>query len=257
MFYSGAQLFREPFDYVYTYDDDGNLTSVKNPDGTTTREVLAGVAEGLKANFADPDSAARLKAIFRAPSLKMLSFTITEKGYALRTPDGAYLPVVAADLKDGPASARHAMAIVCALLWERFNAGRLPLAVVSMDNCSHNGEKLKASVVEIAEAWRANGFVTDAFLAYLNDDAAVAFPWSMIDKITPRPSTEIADALEADGIEAMQPVITEKKTYIAPFVNAEGPQYLVIEDNFPNGRPALEEGGVIFHQLAFGCGSGN
>ena len=36
MFYSGAQLFQEPFDYVYTYDDDGNLTSVKNPDGTTT-----------------------------------------------------------------------------------------------------------------------------------------------------------------------------------------------------------------------------
>ena len=34
--FDGAQLFREPFDYVYTYDDDGNLTSVKNPDGTTT-----------------------------------------------------------------------------------------------------------------------------------------------------------------------------------------------------------------------------
>lgn len=42
----------------------------------------------------------------------------------------------------------------------------------------------------------------------------------------------------------MQPIITEKKTYIAPFVNAEGPQYLVIEDKFPNGRPALEKAGV-------------
>ena len=70
------------------------------------------------------------------------------------------------------------------------------------------------------------------------------FPWSMIDKITPRPSTEIADELEASGIESMHPVITEKKTYIAPFVNAEGPQYLVIEDKFPNGRPALEKAGV-------------
>lgn len=44
----------------------------------------------------------------------------------------------------------------------------------------------------------------------------------------------------------MQPVITEKKTYIAPFVNAEKPQYLVIEDSFPNGRPALEKGFGVY-----------
>ena len=42
----------------------------------------------------------------------------------------------------------------------------------------------------------------------------------------------------------MEPVITDKNTYIAPFVNAEIPQYLVIEDDFPNGRPPLEKAGV-------------
>ena len=42
----------------------------------------------------------------------------------------------------------------------------------------------------------------------------------------------------------MAPIVTEKHTYIAPFVNAEAPQYLVIEDRFPNGRPALEKAGV-------------
>ena len=42
----------------------------------------------------------------------------------------------------------------------------------------------------------------------------------------------------------MSPVITNRNTYIAPFVNAEAPQYLVIEDNFPNGRPPLEKAGV-------------
>ena len=42
----------------------------------------------------------------------------------------------------------------------------------------------------------------------------------------------------------MAPIVTEKNTFIAPFVNAEKPQYLVIEDNFPNGRPPLEEAGV-------------
>jgi len=66
----------------------------------------------------------------------------------------------------------------------------------------------------------------------------------MIDKITPRPSSEIATDLEALGMEDMQPLITGKRTYIAPFANAEGPQYLVIEDSFPNGRPPFELSGV-------------
>ena len=52
--------------------------------------------------------------------------------------------------------------------------------------------------------------------------------------------------VEKLGVEDMQPVITGKKTYIAPFVNAEKPQYLVIEDGFPNGRPALEKGFGVY-----------
>ena len=239
----------DTFDYdiidrIYTAHDSLTLNVLLNPDGTTTREVLAGVAEGVKANFADAASKARLVGIFRAPSLKMLSFTITEKGYALKKPDGTYLPVVEADMKEGPDSARHAMAIVCALLLERFKAGALPMAVVSMDNCSHNGEKLMGSVLEIAKAWKANGFVGDDFLAYLQDESKVAFPWSMIDKITPRPHPMVQESLAKDGIEGMEPIVTSKKTFIAPFVNAEKPQYLVVEDRFPNGRPALEQVGV-------------
>ena len=50
--------------------------------------------------------------------------------------------------------------------------------------------------------------------------------------------------LEDSGIEDMQPVVTSKHTYIAPYANAEEPQYLVVEDAFPNGRPPLEEAGV-------------
>ena len=71
-------------------------------------------------------------------------------------------------------------------------------------------------------------------------------PGPMIDKITPRPSEQIAADLEALGVENMQPVITGKRTYIAPFINAEKPQYLVIEDSFPNGRPALEKGFGVY-----------
>ena len=236
----------EVIDKIYEAYDSLTLNVLLNPDGTTTREVLAGVAEGLKANFADAESAARLKSIFRAESLKMVSFTITEKGYQLRRPDGSLMPVVEADIKEGPSRARHAMSIVAALLLERFNAGRLPIAVVSMDNCSHNGEKLMKSVVEVATAWKDGGFVGDDVLAYLNDDSKVAFPWSMIDKITPRPHPMVQESLEKDGIEGMAPVVTDKKTFIAAFVNAEKPQYLVIEDKFPNGRPPLEKAGVYF-----------
>ena len=77
-------------------------------------------------------------------------------------------------------------------------------------------------------------------------ETKVAFPWSMIDKITPRPHPMVEKALAADGIEGMAPVVTSKKTFIAPFVNAEKPQYLVVEDRFPNGRPPLERVGVYF-----------
>jgi len=120
------------------------------------------------------------------------------------------------------------------------------LQMVSMDNCSQNGAKLREAVMMVAEEWQKAGFVEAGFTEYVSNEKLIAFPWTMIDKITPRPSEQIADDLEALGVENMQPVITEKRTYIAPFVNAEKPQYLVIEDNFPNGRPALEKGFGVY-----------
>ena len=239
----------ETFDYdiidkIYKPFDNLTLNVLMNADGTTSRRVLAGIAEALKADFTDDVSKERLKEIFRAPSLKMLSFTITEKGYQLKRTDGSLLPVVESDMKEGPSKARHAMSIVAALLLERFNSGTAPIAVVSMDNCSHNGEKLMTAVLAVATAWRDNGFVSDAFIDYISDDSRVSFPWTMIDKITPRPHPAVRESLERDGFEEMEGVVTSKSTFIAPFVNAERPEYLVVEDRFPNGRPALEKAGV-------------
>ena len=54
------------------------------------------------------------------------------------------------------------------------------------------------------------------------------------------------EILKKDGVEGLEPVITSKNTYVAPFVNAEECEYLVIEDVFPNGRPELEKGGLMF-----------
>ena len=154
------------------------------------------------------------------------------------------MPVVQADIDEGPAKARHAMSLVAAMLLERFNAGKYPLAVVSMDNCSHNGEKLQSSVMAVAKAWLEKGYVGQDFIDYLTDESKIAFPWSMIDKITPRPHKIVEESLAKDGIENMAPIVTSKNTFIAAFVNAERPQYLVIEDKFPNGRPPLEKAGV-------------
>ena len=214
------------------------------PDGSTDKTIIASVADGIKADSSDGKEMEKLRGLARKPSLQMFSFTITEKGYALADMNGKLFPAVEADLAGGPSKASHAMGIVAALLYERFCAGKYPLAVVSMDNCSHNGEKLKSSVLAVAEGWKKNGYVGDEFLSYLENEEKVSFPWSMIDKITPRPAKEVENMLREAGVEEMAPVITGKNTFIAPFVNAEMPQYLVIEDQFPNGRPPLEKAGV-------------
>ena len=239
----------DTFDYdiidkIYTPYDNLTMNVTLNPDGTTSREIIGSVAEGLRANSADAEMMTRFKQIFTDSGLQMISFTITEKGYALYRPDGSLMPVVQADIDEGPAHARHAMSMVAALLLERFQNGAAPLAVVSMDNCSHNGEKLQASVMTVAKAWLEKGYVGQDFIDYLSDESKITFPWSMIDKITPRPHKMVEESLEKDGIEGMTPIVTSKNTFIAAFVNAERPQYLVVEDKFPNGRPALEKAGV-------------
>ena len=232
-------------DMIYKPFDNLTLLVGLKPDGNTEKTIVASVADNIKADISDEAEMARMKEVFTNPSLQIVSFTITEKGYALKGLNGEFSPLAKADMEAGPAKARHAMSFVTAMLWERFKAGAYPIAVVSMDNCSHNGEKLKASVLDVAHAWAANGFVTADFVAYVEDETKVSFPWSMIDKITPRPAQVVEDMLLEAGIADMKPIITPKNTFIAPFVNAEIPQYLVVEDRFPNGRPALEEAGVF------------
>lgn len=239
----------DTFDYdivdkIYTPFDNLTMMVSLNPDGSTSREIVGSVAEALRADSNDAQQIARFKEIFENAALQMVSFTITEKGYALYNLNGKFLPVVKADIADGPSKARHAMSLVTAFLLARYTAGAAPLAVVSMDNCSHNGEKLRTSVQTIAKQWLDGGFVDDGFISYISDEARVSFPWSMIDKITPRPAEVVEKSLADDGIEDMAPIVTSKNTFIAPFVNAEVPQYLVVEDNFPNGRPELEKAGV-------------
>lgn len=224
-------------DKIYEPYDSLTLNVMMDRNSNLDMEVLGGVTEGIKSN-----NYARLSDIAKSPSLKMISYTITEKGYNIYSPNGDFMDIVKTDIENGPKEPKHAMSVTAYMLYERFKAGKYPLAVVSMDNCSHNGEKLQNSIMVIAKEWVDNKKAEPEFLDYLKE--RITFPWSMIDKITPRPSDKVKNELSSLGIEDMQPVVTSKNTYIAPFVNAEIPQYIVIEDSFPNGRPKLQEAGV-------------
>ena len=87
--------------------------------------MLGSLTEAIKAQSNDASQWNRLKEIFVNPGLQMISFTITEKGYALKGADGSYFPFIQADIDNGPDKAGSAMAVVCALLYERYKAGSI------------------------------------------------------------------------------------------------------------------------------------
>lgn len=226
--------------------DNLSILATLKADNTVEKTIVASIMESLILDSTDEEQFGRLKEIFCAPSLQMASFTITEKGYSLADGKGNVLPAIAADYAAGPQKPSSYLGKVVSLLYNRYLNGKLPIAMVSMDNCSHNGDKLANAVTAFADAWTNAGLAEAGFAAYVRDHRSVSFPWTMIDKITPRPDSQVEALLAKDGIEGLDSVVTSKNTYIAPFVNAEECEYLVVEDLFPNGRPPLEKGGVIF-----------
>ena len=241
----------EGFDYeiiekMYRPHDNLSILATLKADNTVDKTIVGSIMESLILDSSNETEYNRLKEIFAAPSLQMASFTITEKGYAVTDPKGNILPAIEADFGKGPEKPASYLGKVVSLLYHRYLNGKLPIAMVSMDNFSHNGDKLAAAVTAFADAWCKAGLAEEGFAAYVRDPESVSYPWSMIDKITPRPDASVEAMLNKDGIDGLDAVVTSKNTYIAPFVNAEECEYLVIEDHFPNGKPALEKGGVIY-----------
>ena len=245
----------EGYDYEiieksYRPHDNLSILATLKADNTVEKTIVGSIMESLILDSKNEAEYARLREIFKNPSLQMASFTITEKGYATANAKGEFFPAVAADFEKGPEAPESYLGKVVSLLYTRYTHGALPIAMVSMDTCSHNGDKLYAAVNAFAKAWTDNGLVEAGFLGYVNDQTKVTFPWSMIDKITPRPDAKVEAMLAEDHIGGLDAVVTSKNTYIAPFVNAEECEYLVIEDAFPNGKPALDKGGIIFTDRA-------
>lgn len=209
-----------------SFEPYDNLTMgvTLHANGAVNKRVIASIVDAFGCN------ANRLSEIISAPSMQMISFTITENGYKVENDK----------ICESPKNAVTAIEQVAAGLYHRFLAGvKTPIAIVSLDNFAENGTMLQKAMVTIAEKWET---VCGArFVEYVS---AMSYPWTMIDKITPRPSEAVAQLLEKDGYEDAQIHATKKNTYVASFVNAESSEYLVLEDAFPNGRPPFEKSGV-------------
>jgi fructuronate reductase len=143
----------EVVDKIYKPYDNLALAVTLYGDGTSDKKVIGALSEAIAARKEDASARTRLKEVFTAPTLQMVTFTITEKGYALRDAAGKWFGFVQADIENGPSAVGSVIPLVTSLLLDRYEAGRLPLALVSMDNVSHNGEKLRSAVLEVAEAW--------------------------------------------------------------------------------------------------------
>ena len=173
--------------------------------------------------------AAAIVARLAAPETKIASLTITEGGYFIDASTGHFDPAHPDIAADGanPDAPRTVFGMLVAGLRARRAAGLPPFTVMSCDNIPHNGVVTREAVVETAR-------LSDADLA---DWIAgnVAFPNGMVDRITPATSDRERAMIRDDfGVDDASPVFAED------FIQ------WVLEDNFPAGRPPLEDAGVEF-----------
>ena len=230
----------ELIDRVYQAHDNLSICVTLHSDGHIRREVVGSITESLKLS----QNLARVRDIFCAPTLQMVTFTITEKAYYLRDLDMQYRADIWQDMTRAPHLAETMMGRIAALCVERARSCATPLALVSLDNCDNNGDRLRRCIYEFVSEWRSHNLITDEEATYIRTN--ITFPLTMIDKITPGPSKKIAATLKIDDLDETTPFKTEKGSLGAIFVNTEAPQYLIIENAFPNGHPPLEQLGIIF-----------
>ena len=200
---------------------DGLYTLVlKHPDGRREARVVGSIVDYL---FAPDDPDAVIKRM-SDPATRIVSLTITEGGYNIDRVTGAFdalAPDVAHDATPG-ATPRTVFGLVTEALRRRREQGIPPFTVMSCDNIQGNGDVARRAFTAFARLKDAG----------LGDwvEASVAFPNSMVDRITPvTTDTDRAELVEQFGIEDAWPVVCE------PFFQ------WVVEENFPLGRPRFTD----------------
>lgn len=220
----GASL-RRPDTSEALKPQDG-LYSVLVKDGEARHlRVIGSVLEVIDA----PRSREGLLARMADPATRIVSLTVTEKGYCYNAATGGLdtlHPDIVADLSH-PRTPSTAAGLIAEALRRRMEAGVAPFTVLSCDNLPHNGAVSARVFTEYAEA------VDPALGRWVRD--TVRFPATMIDRIVP--ATTDADRAEVAGLLGLEdawPVMAE------PFLQ------WVIEDNFAGGRPPFDLGGAEF-----------
>lgn len=202
---------------------DGLYTFLKRAPAGPELRIIGSVLDVLVA----PESPATLVARLAAPETRIVSLTVTEKGYCHDPATGrlkADHPDIVHDLAN-PAAPRSAVGLLVAGLKARKAAGLGPFTALCCDNLPSNGHVLRGLVRDFA------ALTDDALAAWI--DANGAFPATMVDRIVP--ATTDADIAEVAGLLRLDdaaPVIGE------PF------RQWAIEDVFVAGRPDWHEAGA-------------
>jgi fructuronate reductase len=204
-----------PQDFLYTLAVRGAAATEMRVIGALTDVLLAATQrDALLAAMADP-------------RIRLVSLTVTEKGYCHDPATGALNPHHPAVLHDlaNPSAPASAPGLIVRALALRRAAGIAPFTVLCCDNLPANGETTARVVTGLA------ALVDPALADWIEGN--VAFPSTMVDRIVPA-TTDADRALvrEATGLADAWPVMTE------PFTQ------WVIEDRFPGGRPPLERAGA-------------
>ncbi|MEM8728868.1 MAG: mannitol dehydrogenase family protein [Pseudomonadota bacterium] len=202
----------------------GAFTAVTlTPEGADYR-VVGSIVDVLVA----PEDPEAVLAAMTAPATRIVSLTVTEKGYAHEPATGQLdvsHPDIAHDLTGG--APRSAVGFLVEALARRRSAGTDPFTVLTCDNLPSNGAVLRGLVLAFAKA--RDGGLADWI------ERNVAFPSTMVDRITPATTeADIAALAAAQGYEDPACVTHE------PF------RQWVIEDRFPTGRPAWDRAGAQF-----------
>lgn len=238
-------ILAEPIHYAnieeifIPYDNIGLCLTKKN-NKPFEKRIINTVVESLKADHTlYPQDWERLVHIFRNPSLQVVSLSIYSNAYIIYNSANKLISCYDKDCRGGPAEAQTELGKITALCYERFLAGEYPLALVSFDDCSRNGSKLNEAVVRIAREWEERGKAASGFSGWLNEPEIIAFPWTKIVKADNCMSAE-------NIIESFADEFLERGKKMPPLFILDESFKVYIEDDFPNGRFALEKTGVVF-----------